>query len=234
MLSLEAAQSTEVVEHAHGHGHGHEEHLAHQFENREQQDESYIVGMWTFLVTEVLFFGALFLTYTLFRILYPQVYVDAHHYLKWQLGCANTMVLLTSSLTMALGVYAAQTGKRWTTIAYLFVTILLAAAFLVIKLGWEWYPKWQEGLIPGPNFRYEGAVDPGKAQLFFGLYFAMTGLHGIHVLIGMAIMSVLILLIALNRPSVRYYMPIEMTGLYWHFVDIVWIFLFPLFYLIGK
>jgi cytochrome c oxidase subunit 3 len=245
-LSLEVAKSEEVTEHAvlPTDEHGHEEHLYHQFENRAQQDESYVVGMWTFLVTEILFFGALFLVYALFRMKYPQVYSDAHEHLDWRLGALNTVVLLTSSLTMAMAVYEAQIGKRWRSIGYMLVTMFLAAAFLVIKLAFEWYPKWQHHLVPGPSFHYfsltpDGReiaplVAPGKAELFFGLYFTLTGLHGIHVLIGILVMGVLCILLALNRPSVRYYMPIELAGLYWHFVDIVWIFLFPLFYLIGR
>ena len=240
-MSLEVAKPGAEVAVVH-HAGEHEEHLHHQFEAREQQDESYVVGMWSFLVTEILFFGALFLCYTIYRMKYPDVFSDAHEHLDWRLGALNTVILLTSSLTMALSVYSAQIGRRFGAILGMVATTGLALAFLVVKLAFEWYPKWQHHLIPGQTFHYfsgeqmgaASKVDPGKAELFFGLYFAMTGLHGIHVLIGMIIMGVLCLMLALDRPAVRYYMPIELAGLYWHFVDIVWIFLFPLFYLIGK
>jgi cytochrome c oxidase subunit 3 len=243
LLSLEVAnKGGEVTHSGDEHGHGHEEFLWHQFEDRPQQDESYVVGMWSFLVTEILFFGALFLAYSIFRIKYPEVYAECHSKLNIFYGGANTVVLLTSSLSMALGVYFAQTKQRWPAILAIGFTILCAFAFLFIKLQFEWVPKYHEGLVPGPNFHYfSGAepgspstIDQGKAMLFFGLYFAMTGLHGIHVVVGIGIMGVLALLLLIDHPLVRYYMPIELAGLYWHFVDIVWIFLFPLFYLIGK
>ncbi len=231
-MSLEAAHNTNIAVHEH------EEHLAHQFMNRAQQDESYIVGMWSFLVTEILFFGALFLCYSIFRIQYPMAYQEGHEELSWQLGCLNTLILLTSSLTMVLAVHAAQVNKRILAAGWLVVTCFLAAGFLVVKLAFEWYPKYLHHLIPGVHFHWphEGfsEVAPGKAELFFGLYFAMTGLHGIHVVIGIGIMGVLAIMLLLNHKSTQYYMPIELAGLYWHFVDIVWIFLFPLFYLIGK
>lgn len=233
-MSVEAAHGADVV---HGHGeHAHEEHLAHQFEDRGQQDESYIVGMWSFLVTEVLFFGALFLAYSLFRLLQPEIFQEGHKELSVGVGAFNTWVLLTSSLTMALAVWAAQTGKRWLTIGLMSVTTVLAGAFLVVKLLLEWIPKYQHHLVPGPNFQFHSDTlqDTSRMQLFFGLYFAMTGLHAIHVIVGMLIMGVLIGMLVINHPSVRYYMPIELYGLYWHFVDIVWIFLYPLFYLIGN
>ncbi len=231
-MSVEAAHSL------HNEPHEHEEHLAHQFMNREQQDESYIVGMWSFLVTEILFFGALFLCYSIFRIQYPMAFQEGHEELSWVYGCANTVILLTSSLTMVLSVHAAQTGKRILSAMWLAATSVLAAGFLVVKLAFEWYPKFQHHLIPGVNFHWPHEqfteVAAGKAELFFGLYFAMTGLHGIHVVIGIGIMAVLGTMLLLNHKSTQYYMPIELAGLYWHFVDIVWIFLFPLFYLIGK
>lgn len=233
-MSVEAAHSVDITTHEH------EEHLAHQFMNRSQQDESYIVGMWTFLVTEILFFGAMFLCYSIFRIQYPLAYIEGHEELSWQLGCLNTLILLTSSLTMVLAVNAAQTNKRILSACWLAATSLLAAGFLVVKLAFEWYPKYLHHLIPGVNFHWppplmmHSEVAAGKAELFFGLYFAMTGLHGIHVVIGIGIMGVLGTMLLLNHKSTQYYMPIELAGLYWHFVDIVWIFLFPLFYLIGK
>jgi cytochrome c oxidase subunit 3 len=252
-MSVELAQH---AEHA-----PHEEHLAHQFEDRTQQDESYIVGMWTFLVTEIMFFGGLFLAYLIYRYKNPEVFVSAHEHLNVYFGGINTLVLLTSSLFMALAVRCAQLKQRGGQILWLLATIAMACVFLVIK-GFEYKEKFDHHLFPGPGFRYEvvggeaggsgahaaPAVPAGmdvakvatepdenhKAEMFFNLYFAMTGLHGIHVLIGIIVMGVLAVMIWRRNPAIEYYMPVEMAGLYWHFVDIVWIFLFPLFYLIPR
>ncbi len=248
--------SVEAAAHGHGHGgHGEEEFLGVQYVDMAQQNESYIVGMWTFLVTEIMFFGALFVCLTLYRSLYPAEFSDAHHHLDKVLGTVNTFVLLFSSFTMALGVRAAQLGQRGALIGFLVVTMLCALVFLGIK-SVEYGKKFEDHLFPGPGFHYEsvppseraplihvfggssaeessGPIDQGHAQMFFVLYFAMTGLHAIHVILGFLVMLVLVILVARNSRSVRYFMPIEMTGLYWHFVDIVWIFLFPLLYLIG-
>ncbi|MCC6731449.1 MAG: cytochrome c oxidase subunit 3 family protein [Chthonomonadales bacterium] len=225
--------------------------LGEQFENRDQQDEAYTVGMWTFLATEVMFFGALFLSYTLYRSLHPEVFRAAHHYLSVPMGTINTAVLLTSSFTMALAVRASQLRQRRVVMLFLAVTSVLALAFLVIK-GFEWSHEFEERHLPGPTFQFSehqppgatvttaeagrvGAVLPGDVpQIFFVLYFAMTGLHAIHVIVGILVMWGLIALLAADSPLVRYYMPTEMAGLYWHFVDIVWIFLYPLFYLIPR
>jgi cytochrome c oxidase subunit III len=247
------------------HGASQEPFLGEQYEDRRQQDESYIVGMWTFLATEVMFFGALFLAYVIYRSSYPDVFRDAHRYLNVPLGTLNTAVLLTSSFTMALAVRAAQLEQRRLEIALIGFTMLCALGFLVIK-GFEWKGEFAEGHLPGPSFHYEGAaaslpggekvaattpqdvsrvtppVPPGRPgtlrgdrpQLFFVLYFAMTGLHAIHVIVGLLVMAVLVLALRRDLPFVRYYMPVEMTGLYWHFVDVVWIFLYPLFYLIPR
>ena len=214
-----------------------DEDLGVQYEDMGQQNEAYVVGMWTFLVTEVMFFGALFLAYLTYRTLYPSVFMAAHHELDVNLGAINTTVLLTSSFSMAIAVWAAQTKNRFWEFAGLIFTMLCACAFLVIK-GFEWAAKFEHHLVPGPLYAwpppgYHGPVVPGsQTQMFFCLYFAMTGLHALHVIIGLVVMSVLLILLIRKSPLVRYYMPVEMTGLYWHFVDIVWIFLFPLFYLI--
>jgi len=222
--------SVEVAHEAHGHPLKH-----HHFEDLEQQNESYVVGMWTFLVTEIMFFGALFLAYTIYRHENPAVFIDAgHRYLNVWLGGTNTVVLLTSSFFMAVGVYHAQKGNRQYQLVFLGLTLLCAFGFLVIK-GFEWSAEFRENHLPGPYFQYEskGEVIPvQKAQLFFCLYFAMTGLHAFHVIIGILVIGTLWLMVLRRHPSVQYYMPVEMAGLYWHFVDIVWIFLFPLFYLI--
>ncbi len=207
--------------------------LSIQFEDLHQQNESYIVGMWTFLVTEIMFFGGLFTTYLVYRVANQQVFWEAHRHLSVPLGFFNTCVLLTSSLTMALTVHYAQRGLRKQQLLWLLVTMALACTFLVVK-GFEYHHKFVEGLIPGPNFRFEPVEHLRVAQLFFSLYFAMTGLHALHVLIGVLVMAILTVLIAINHPSVQDFIPVELTGLYWHFVDIVWIFLFPLLYLIPR
>lgn len=286
---------------AHAHMH------AHQFEDAEQQKEAVVLGMWAFLATEVLFFGALFTTYVVFRFSYPKMWFAASHELDWKLGCLNTFILLLSSFTMALAVNAAQRGLKARINVCLAATFLLAGGFLVVKTI-EYKAKYDHGLIPGPHFQIpdkmakeiglgddpaavEALLAPGmqnpvagaehaaaphgaepaghaapaaehaggehheaiyssesydkfrhpltpkfsddarKAQLFFALYFAMTGLHAFHVIIGMFAIAFLMVLTQRNWFNEHYNSPVEMTGLYWHFVDIVWVFLFPLLYL---
>ncbi len=303
-MSLRAIEQAQL-KHAPSHGEGHAiQHLSHQFEDLDQQNESYVVGMWTFLVTEIMFFGALFLAYSVYRVLYFQTYLDAHKFLSIPLGTVNTFVLLTSSLAMALGVHAAQAGRKKALIGWLLLTVMFSFVFLGVKAV-EYGEKFHEHLLPGPTFDYvianaefargnpeflashpqykdyekileeRGAESglttapfPGsssdyssvtgfqksvhatttlgdlphlqgqeefsnRAQLFFSLYFAMTGLHAIHIIIGIVMMLVIAYLVAQNHPAVEDFMPTEMVGLYWHFVDIVWIFLFPLMYLIS-
>jgi cytochrome c oxidase subunit 3 len=205
--------------------------LHHQFEDIEQQNESYVVGMWVFLVTEVMFFGAMFLAYVLYRWKYQATFFEAHEHLDVRMGTFNTVVLLTSSLTMALSVHFAQLKKRLPQLGLLVATMGLAAVFLVVKY-FEWAAKFQHGLVPGPNFVWHGHAPSGQAQMFFSLYFAMTGLHALHVIIGIVVIGVLTLMTFRKHTLVESFIPNEMIGLYWHFVDIVWIFLFPLFYLI--
>jgi cytochrome c oxidase subunit 3 len=188
--------------------------------------------MWVFLATEVMFFGGLFLGYTVYRTQHPQAFAAASHHLKMPLGAANTAVLLTSSLTVALAVHAAHLGRRRALAAFLLATIVLGLVFLGIK-GMEYYYEYVEHLIPGRLFHYEGPAPAEGVQLFFLFYFAMTGLHATHMIVGIALMTVMAVLAWRGRFSTEYYSPIEMSGLYWHFVDIVWIFLFPLLYLIG-
>lgn len=207
--------------------------LSVQFEDVHQQNESYVAGMWTFLVTEIMFFGAVFATYLVYRVANQEVFWEAHRHLSIPLGFLNTCVLLTSSLTMALTVHYAQRQMPKRQLLWLVVTMILAMIFLVVK-GFEYHHKFAEGLVPGPNFHFEPAEHLQVAQLFFSLYFAMTGLHALHVTIGVLVMAVMAVLIALRHPSVQDFVPIELVGLYWHFVDIVWIFLFPLLYLIPR
>jgi cytochrome c oxidase subunit 3 len=207
--------------------------FAHQFETIAQQREAGRLGMWVFLVTEILFFGGMFTSYTVYRSLHLQAFVTGSHLLKVQFGATNTAVLIVSSLTMALAIRAAQTGKRKGEIIFwLILTMLLGATFLFLKFRFEWYSDYLEGLIPGVNWSYHGPYAPG-AQLFMCFYFFMTGLHALHMVVGIGILTVLTIMTARNKFSSEYYAPLEISGLYWHFVDIVWIFLFPLLYLIG-
>ena len=212
--------------------HHHPAALAHQFDDLAQQREAATLGMWVFLVTEVLFFGGLFLVYSVYRTLYPAAFAAASHELDVMLGSINTVVLITSSLTMALGVRAAQTGQRRLLLLLLIATMVLGATFLGIKTV-EYYHKFVEHHVPGPGFVFE-AEHARHAQIFFSLYFVMTGLHAIHMIIGLGVIAVMLWWSWRGTITTEYYSPIEISGLYWHFVDIVWIFLFPLLYLIGR
>ena len=206
--------------------------LAHHFDSLAQQSEATTLGMWVFLVTEVLFFGGLFATYMIYRSWYPAAFAAASHELDVTLGTINTVVLITSSLTMALAVHAAQLGQRKALMLFLILTMILGAAFLGIK-SVEYYHKFAEHHVPGPDFVFEHE-HIRHAQIFFSLYFVMTGLHAIHMIIGIGIMLVMLYWAWNGTITAEYASPIEISGLYWHFVDIVWIFLFPLLYLIGR
>ncbi len=206
--------------------------LQHHFDNLDQQFEASALGMWLFLVTEILFFGGLFTAYLVYRIAYPEAFADASHHLNIVLGGINTAVLIASSLTMAMAVYAAQLGRRNAQVIFLLATLALGLVFLGIKAV-EYSHKFEEGLVPGINFVFEGR-DPIHSQLFFSLYFVMTGLHALHMIVGIGIMTVLTVMAWRGRFTKAYHTPVEVSGLYWHFVDIVWIFLFPLLYLIDR
>jgi cytochrome c oxidase subunit 3 len=205
-------------------------HQQHQFESVEQQADTSRLGMWAFLVTEVLFFGGLFAAYTVYRIQFPQAFTEASHHLDYIIGAFNTAVQISSSMTMALAVHAAQIGNRHRLVIFLALTILLGSVFLGVKV-FEYHEKFVHHLVPGPHFHFEGAHGR-EAQLFFGLYFAMTGMHAVHMIIGIGMLSTLLVMSARGRFSPEYNTPVELAGLYWHFVDIVWIYLFPLLYLI--
>jgi len=206
--------------------------VAHQFDDAAQQHESSTLGMWIFLATEIMFFGGLFAAYTVYRTAYPAAFEAASRHLDIVLGTLNTGVLLTSSLTMALAVRCAQVGKRHGTVAFLMVTMLLGVAFLSIK-GLEYYQKYTDHFIPGASFSFP-SPHSHEAEMFFYLYFAMTGLHAIHMIAGLGVMIVMVIQTARGKYTPAYYTPLEVAGLYWHFVDIIWIFLFPLLYLIGS
>jgi cytochrome c oxidase subunit III len=207
--------------------------LRMQFDTAAQQQDAARVGMWVFLVTEIMFFGGLFTIYTMYRRLYPHPFAIASSSLSAAIGAVNTSVLLCSSFTMVLAVRAGQLGRRNLIVLFLILTLALGCVFLGIK-GYEWYEKFEEHHVPGPSFYFAGAPNQGQTQLFFSLYFAMTGLHALHMVIGVGLLSVLILRTRQGRYSANYFTPIDITGLYWHFVDIIWIFLFPLLYLIDR
>ena len=205
--------------------------LAEQFDDIEQQRDAARLGMWIFLATEVLFFGGLFLGYTIYRFTYGHVFMETSRRLDVVLGGTNTAVLLVSSLLMAFGVRAAQLDQRRALVRLLLGTALLGCVFMSIKMV-EYHKDYVEHLVPGTHFEWTGA-DPSNAELFFWIYFAMTGLHAIHVTVGIGVLLVLALLAWRGKFAKGNYNPVEVSGLYWHFVDIVWVFLFPLLYLVG-
>jgi cytochrome c oxidase subunit III len=213
-------------------GPAHDGRLKHHFDDAGQQHEAATLGMWLFLATELLFFGGLFAAYMIYRVWYPQTWGDASRTLDIALGSTNTLVLITSSLTMAFAVRAAATDKRRQLMVLLAVTMVLGTVFLGIK-GVEYYHKYTEHHIPGLGFHFEGTA-PERANLFFSLYFAMTGLHAAHMVIGLGLLSVMFVMAARRRFSAEWHTPVEVSGLYWHFVDIIWIFLFPLLYLVDR
>lgn len=276
--------------HAHGTGHAHADHehghdpaLAHHFDTPEQQRESGKLGMWIFLATEILLFGGLFVTYSVYRANHPEIFEYAHRFLSKELGGINTIVLICSSLTMAWGVRAAQLGDRKTLVRMLAATLLFACCFLGIK-GIEYEHKWKEGLLWGKRYHphekvltrseldkkvpavkllppaqvpdrsqippaaagpkglarpaalpldeHGEQVSPDNVHIFFGIYFVMTGLHGLHVIAGMAAIGWILKRSLRGDFGPTYFTPVDLVGLYWHLVDLIWIFLFPLLYLI--
>ncbi len=218
--------------------HAHAESLALrvQFDTEAQQKDASTLGMWIFLVTEIMFFGGMFAVYTVYRGWYPQVFAIASSSLNEIIGAANTAVLLLSSFTMVLAVRAGQLGQQKMIVIFLILTLLFGGVFLGVK-AFEWKEKFEEHHIPGQaGFHLEGVApaDQGHAQLFFSIYFAMTGLHALHMVIGVGILLTLILQARRGKFSADYYTPVDTAGLYWHFVDVIWIFLFPLLYLIDR
>jgi cytochrome c oxidase subunit 3 len=280
------ATTTQTQPAAHGHADAHAHHgpeLQHHYETAQQQKEAATLGMWAFLVTEVMLFGGIFMAYIVYRWAFPDVWASSATHLNTPLGTVNTVVLLVSSLTMALAVNAAEAGSRRMVLTFLAVTALLGVGFLGIK-AYEYSEKFshcagystpldwvtgsnrhevEECLVPGRSFLYptegahgaaaeshgaESAVDavPGGAgsqgtvvasqrtphQLFFFLYFVATGLHAVHMLIGLSLVTFMAFITWRGKITATYFTPIEIGGLYWHLIDIVWVFLFPLFYLV--
>jgi cytochrome c oxidase subunit 3 len=217
---------------------GHEEpsaeetHLRHHFATAEQQMDAATLGMWTFLITEVLFFGGMFTAYAIYRNMYPDAFASTSRYMDVVLGGTNTAVLICSSLTMAMAVRAAQLSKRKDLMNFLILTMVFGTAFLVVK-AFEYHSKWVEHLVPGFGFQYEPVQYTQHAQILFFLYFCMTGMHAVHMIVGLGLLLYLYIQAKRGVFTANYFSPVEMIGLYWHFVDIVWIFLFPLLYLIG-
>jgi cytochrome c oxidase subunit 3 len=215
--------------HVESHGH-HDPFFQHHFVSMNQQASSAKLGMWLFLAQEVLFFSALFTAYLVFRMLFPETFLAAHYQLNPTMGGVNTVVLLFSSFTMAMAVRAAQLGRSKDIVMFLAVTIACAFGFLVVKY-FEYSHKIHLGLLPGSLYSFAGEI-PGNPAVFFTLYFCMTGLHGIHVVAGILVLFWILIRAAKDHFNRSYYVPVENVGLYWHLVDLVWIFLFPLLYLI--
>ena len=205
--------------------------VGEQFDDLEQQHSAAQLGMWVFLATEVLFFGGLFLGYTVFRSLYPRDFAAASHHTEVLIGGINTAILLFSSTLMALAVRAAELRNQKRLVWLLLGTAFFGIVFMILK-GIEYRKDWIDHLVPVLNFEWHEA-NPGPVQIFLWLYFAMTGLHAIHVTVGIFVMLILALLARSGKFTTGHFTPIEIAGLYWHFVDIVWIFLFPLLYLAG-
>jgi len=262
---------SDAVAHA-DHGHAHAAHhpaLQHHFDTMRQQKEAAVIGMWLFLLTEILFFGGLFVAYMIYRVWYFDAFAEASRRLSIFWGGLNTAVLIGSSLTMALAVRAAQTNNRKWTVNWLILTMLLGCVFLGVKVI-EYEDKFANYEVPGSSYNWlyheqhaaaggehlstplgagseAGAAAEGHRQLslspaqlqnttqiYFSLYFTMTGLHALHMIIGVGLMLVITRMAWKGKFDAEYYTPVELSGLYWHFVDIVWIFLFPLLYLVER
>lgn len=207
--------------------------MAHHFKNATQQYDSAKEGIWLFMVTEILMFGGLFVAYAIFHTIYPEMFAEGARQLDWRLGFLNTIVLVTSSLTMALGIHFLQVGKKNQAVANLVATVILGMCFMVVKY-FEYTHKFHLGFLPGKF------LDPAHVQathqnlgLYFGFYFCMTGLHGIHVLLGMGLIAWVAIKASKGQFGPEYFTPVEGVGLFWHIVDLIWIFLFPLLYLVG-
>ncbi len=209
-------------------------HLADHFDDPAQQFDAARLGMWLFLATEVMFFGGMFLGYTVYRFSYPDAFAVGSSLMELTAGTVNTAVLLLSSLLVALAIRSVQTNNSKQSVRLLIGTILLGITFLGIK-AFEYWEKFQVHHVPGLSFSLGDAfptINPNHVELFFSFYFVMTGFHALHVVIGLVLVSIMCVQISRGHFSSQYFTPLEMTGLYWHFVDIVWVFLFPMLYLI--
>jgi cytochrome c oxidase subunit 3 len=230
-----------AISHGNAHSEVHNPALLHHFAEPQQQRDAASLGMWVFLATEVMFFGGLFCAYLIYRLMYFGDFGAASKTLDVTLGATNTAVLICSSLTVVLAVWAAQTGRRRMLVANLALTLVLGLAFLGIK-GIEYKEKFERHHVPGPSFEFHEKIpghpdqyaNPRHAQIFFALYFVMTGLHALHMIVGLGIFVWLLIAAWKGRFTPDYHTPVEVGGLYWHFVDVIWIYLFPLLYLIDR
>lgn len=206
-----------------------------QFETVEQQEEANTLGMWLFLAQEIMFFGGLFAVYGVYRLKYYGGWVQGSHQLSTGLGALNTTILLLSSLTMAMAVYHTQRSQTRRQVFYLAATLLLGGLFLFVKFAFEWTAKYQHGMVPGIAWHPDAGIftSPQESQMFFVVYFIMTGMHALHIVIGILVGAGFAVMSAKGAYGKNRYLPIEFFGFYWHFVDIVWVFLFPLFYLVS-
>lgn len=215
-------------------------HSLHEhFADLDQQRETATLGMWAFLITEIMFFGGMFTAYMVYRFSYPHAYSQGSEHMNFWAGTINTIVLICSSLTMALAVHASQEGHRKLIVWLLIVTMIFGVAFLGIK-AIEYHEHWVDHTFPGdalfgvnPETGQQMFQDPRRTQLFFGLYFAMTGFHALHMIIGLGLVTFITVKAWKGAYTRDYHNPVENVGLYWHFVDMVWIYLFPLLYLIS-
>ncbi|HTS28141.1 MAG TPA: cytochrome c oxidase subunit 3 family protein [Bryobacteraceae bacterium] len=205
--------------------------LREQFRTPVQQRETATLGMWIFLATEVMLFGGLFLAFTVYRMYNPAAFIQGSADMNIMLGAINTAVLIGSSFTMALAVHSAETGDRKLLTAFLTSTMVLGAVFLAIKFT-EYYLHYLDRRVPGPGFSFPGP-EASRAEMFFVLYFIMTGLHALHMFIGEGILFSMILRNRAGSFTAEYHTPVELAGLYWHFVDVIWVFLFAIFYIEG-
>ena len=206
--------------------------VPHQFDDAGQQREASTMGMWLFIATEILFFGGMFLGYTVYRCAYPQAFAEASRHTLIVFGATNAAVLLISSTTMAFAVRAARKNRRWPLVSFLLLTASLGGLFLVIK-GFEYSKEIGENLLPGSSFHIE-AAQPAKEEMFFYIYWLMTGVHALHVTIGIFLILIFAARAFFTNTFVNHDTPVDLLGLYWHFVDIVWVFLFPLLYLVDR
>ena len=228
------SDTTTLIGESEVHGHVHHERQQHHFVSMDQQFDASKMGMWLFLVTEILLFSGMFVAYTVYRVWHPEVFEGVSSLLDWRLGGLNTLVLLASSFTVALGIHYAQKDQQRKLLWCLVLTVLCACIFMVVKY-FEYTGKFSHGIFPGQYYHPHGdyaSFDIPYAPQFFSIYFVMTGIHGLHVLIGIGIFIWLIVRTNKGHFTSAYYTPVELSGLYWHLVDIIWIFLFPLIYLI--
>jgi cytochrome c oxidase subunit 3 len=223
------------------HGESHPAYLAHHFHSMKQQFDSGKLGLWLFLATEVLFFGGLFCAYVVYRAHHPEIFSYAHHFLDTRYGAINTVVLIVSSVTIAWAIRCVQMNQRKLAVALLAVTFLCGATFMCIKYieySHKFHELWGQLFNPSAEIirhslgEHGAVIRPANVHLFFGIYFCMTGLHGIHVVIGMGLILWMLIRTARGEFNQEYFGPVEYTGLYWHLVDLIWIYLFPLLYLI--